>query len=97
MVFGFYIVHGLGSLLLRMVDNQVDRDLAAGCASMDMITSLVADTFLITFQRNLFTLVTSWTSFVELNAASLLYEVLIYQMQTWHVYEEWHDRVLVRG
>lgn len=97
LVFGFYIIHSLGSLLLRMVANQVDRDLAAGCASMNIIMSLVADTFLITFQRNLFTLVTSWTSFVEINAASLLFEVLIYQVQTWHVYEVWHDHVLVRG
>lgn len=45
LVFGFYIVHGFGSLLLRMVANQVDRALAAGCASMNIIMRLVADTF----------------------------------------------------
>ena len=96
-IFVFYAVIGFGTLLLRLSSNFVDCYISADGTCMNIILGIMADTYLIVFQRNLFSLISSWGIFVILTVVSGLYEYVLYQFQVTTLYERMHDALLDYG
>lgn len=57
----------------------------------------MADTFLIVFQRNLFSLVHSWAGFFEFSAYSFIFELVTFFYGVTESYQKLHDAVIDRG
>lgn len=55
----------------------------------------MADAFLIVFQRNLFSIVSSWENFAIFNIIACSYELIVYQFCVTERYEQLHDSILL--
>ena len=93
-IFIFLGVTGFISFLFRLAGNFIDRALGSHCYSMNMIGSIMADCFLIIYQRNLFSLVDTWFNFAIVTIFCALFEILVYSFSVTKTYEKFHDSLM---
>jgi hypothetical protein len=72
----FLVGSNIGSLLCRTCGIFVDK-IATNIPSLNILTGIFADCFIIIFERNLFSFITSWENFLIFAALSSLFDLSV--------------------